>query len=575
MNKKQHEPYWLPVEDALDKIKKAESSPKKILILGAGIAGLAAAYELAKLGKGHTVHILEASERIGGRIWTHRFGPKPKKGQKDTRPYHELGAMRIPECTHDYTWHYIKEMGLKTREFFNQNESHPGFLDIKGKLIIDQKPYKDLIELYPDLKEKEKQIVQEKGPEKLLDYFLNPLLQHLKEEHLVAKLVNGILEDPYLRWMDSHSVRTFLLELVEKKEMSQDALKLIGAVLSLESLWSWSLAEFIRGTFTNSPPEGGKLFEIIGGTDFLPKALYAKIQEFDSVTIELHTEVTGLKVISNDELIVCTKNLKSGKERELKDYDRVLCTIPFPVMRLMNLKGLSPKKMEAIRKMEYTSSTKVLLLCSDRFWEKQENPIFGGRSVSDRLSRQTYYPCDFKGNEPLDPECDTESLRNNTEGSSFWTVHGHRSASKKISPDKLDSEEKSPAVLLGSYSWTDNSRQIGRLERSKEAPALAFETELSGRAKQVIEDLDNIHKGIEAFVTQSASIYWDTYPWSRGAFGATPPGDLSYYYQDGRKSAGRLFFAGEHISIAPGWIQGALESSLAAVYEILSQKLKY
>lgn len=41
---------------------------KRILVIGAGIAGLAAAQELHK--QGHEVVVVEARERIGGRIWT-------------------------------------------------------------------------------------------------------------------------------------------------------------------------------------------------------------------------------------------------------------------------------------------------------------------------------------------------------------------------------------------------------------------------------------------------------------------------------------------------------------------------
>lgn len=61
---------------------------KHITILGAGIAGLVAAYELERLGD--EVDIMEGSPRVGGRVWTHRFGNFPES------PYAELGAMRIP-----------------------------------------------------------------------------------------------------------------------------------------------------------------------------------------------------------------------------------------------------------------------------------------------------------------------------------------------------------------------------------------------------------------------------------------------------------------------------------------------
>ncbi|MGF1676131.1 MAG: flavin monoamine oxidase family protein, partial [Rivularia sp. (in: cyanobacteria)] len=73
-------------------------SGKKITILGAGIAGLVAAYELERLG--HEVDIIEGSPRVGGRVWTHRFGTE------NDAPYAELGAMRIPS-SHHHTLHYV------------------------------------------------------------------------------------------------------------------------------------------------------------------------------------------------------------------------------------------------------------------------------------------------------------------------------------------------------------------------------------------------------------------------------------------------------------------------------------
>ena len=74
---------------------------KKIVIIGAGMAGLVAGYELAQLG--HDVTILEARTHPGGRVRTLR---EPfSDGQ-----FAEAGAARIPD-DHDLTLKYVKLLG--------------------------------------------------------------------------------------------------------------------------------------------------------------------------------------------------------------------------------------------------------------------------------------------------------------------------------------------------------------------------------------------------------------------------------------------------------------------------------
>src|SRR5215813_4969156 len=74
------------------------SAPQKILIIGAGMAGLVAGYELSQMG--HNVTILEARTRPGGRVQTLR---EPFSDGL----YAEAGAARIPE-NHDLTLKYVK-----------------------------------------------------------------------------------------------------------------------------------------------------------------------------------------------------------------------------------------------------------------------------------------------------------------------------------------------------------------------------------------------------------------------------------------------------------------------------------
>ena len=76
--------------------------PKRVIIVGAGMAGLVAAYELLRAG--HDPLILEARHRVGGRVHTLRT--------PFTHGLHgEAGAMRIPS-SHDLSMAYVEKLGL-------------------------------------------------------------------------------------------------------------------------------------------------------------------------------------------------------------------------------------------------------------------------------------------------------------------------------------------------------------------------------------------------------------------------------------------------------------------------------
>jgi len=84
---------------------------KKVLVLGAGVAGMIAALELLK--QGHRPIVLEARTRPGGRIYTMRA--------PFAQGLHaEAGAMRIP-ITHELTTHYIHKFGLELYPFTSPN----------------------------------------------------------------------------------------------------------------------------------------------------------------------------------------------------------------------------------------------------------------------------------------------------------------------------------------------------------------------------------------------------------------------------------------------------------------------
>lgn len=94
-----------PLRDITHYITPGEFKGIKVGIIGGGMAGMAAAFELRKLGYDITV-IEPITERVGGRVYTYYFN-------KDKTLYGEFGAMRIP-VSHETAWHYINLFKLNT-----------------------------------------------------------------------------------------------------------------------------------------------------------------------------------------------------------------------------------------------------------------------------------------------------------------------------------------------------------------------------------------------------------------------------------------------------------------------------
>ena len=94
---------------------------KKIIIVGAGLAGLSAAYELTQAG--HDVTVLEAQKRPGGRVQTLR-------DPFTEGLYADAGATRIPDH-HHFTLKYVELFGL-TLDPFQPNDL-PSVYYVRGQ----------------------------------------------------------------------------------------------------------------------------------------------------------------------------------------------------------------------------------------------------------------------------------------------------------------------------------------------------------------------------------------------------------------------------------------------------------
>ncbi|HWK93363.1 MAG TPA: FAD-dependent oxidoreductase, partial [Luteimicrobium sp.] len=99
-------------------------SAKKVVVVGAGPAGLASAYELQKAG--YRVTVLEARHRPGGRTLTIRGGDSEtdvdgvtQTARFDDGVYMNAGAGRIAQWM--VTMDYLRELGVPYEVFTNAN----------------------------------------------------------------------------------------------------------------------------------------------------------------------------------------------------------------------------------------------------------------------------------------------------------------------------------------------------------------------------------------------------------------------------------------------------------------------
>ncbi|WP_102155915.1 flavin monoamine oxidase family protein [Tsuneonella flava] len=475
------------IPEEVETVRSLGKAPpgRKVLVVGAGMAGLCAALELESLG--YEVTVLEADEfHAGGRVRTLRF---------DGGRYGEAGAMRIPQ-DHELTRFYIDQLGLTMRPFVFANEK--AWLSIRGgKYRMGEA-------------EKARQLFDLLEDEKLLT---DLQLWQRAVGTLAAALSDAEQEDLYRHSPEFlGSMRLDELSLhgqFLQSGLSSEAIQLLASSWNLETTLQFGLAEHLREELEGVWAE--PFDEVAGGLDQLPHGIAAKLGNpvvFGAPVVAMEQSDGGVTVYA-----------QQNGQRKTYQADWLICTVPLGVLpRIDYAQGWSPRKADAIRRVNYDDSTKVLALTKSRFWEVEDG-IFGGGSVSDGVLGSTWYPSDN-------------------------------------AVEMSEEKSREPSVLLASYSWGQTARRMVGMDRETVVDDLAILHECLRSDPDQIEDL----------VTWS----WKDHPWSAGAYAFYHPGDQTELHGPLMEREGRIVLAGEHASLHHSWIQGAISSGLRAVEQIAS-----
>ena len=444
--------------------------------------------------------------------------------------------MRIPD-SHDFTRHYVLNVcGLTLRRFINHHDQPRRSYCIRGIVAAHDEVATKVLPAFA-LSDRERVMCAGPGGPLGLMKPLGTLIEEIRNDISSLRALFG--KGPMTPRVQEIEELT-LAEFLRSKLDTDEALELVGAVTSLEVWWDRAVAMLIRDDINGA----SVLHEIVGGTDTLPSTLMTKMA--NRVVLELNAVVTAIHARRDGVHLVCVSDGVVSR----RDADYVLCTIPFSVLRRMEISGISHEKALAIRNLSYTTSTKVIFSCSHRFWE--DGGVIGGGSQSDQINRQIYYPSDTYVPDAASSSKESSDRRMVSAQYQILGDDGSKSVSASASLS---------GPLVGSYCWGADASRLAAVDDDT-------------RAAVVRRCVSEIHPEVlePGIVLEHASMAWELYPWAAAAFSFLRPGDMDLYYAAARRNEGALFFAGEHCSMDQGWMQGAIRSSLEAVEAIVSRE---
>ncbi|HWZ43753.1 MAG TPA: FAD-dependent oxidoreductase [Candidatus Saccharimonadales bacterium] len=352
---------------------------KTVLILGAGIAGLAAAYELTRAG--FQCHVLEAQPQAGGRNFTARRGTGIAEESAEhgaTRQtcgfddglYVNLGPGRIP-YHHRRMLHYCAELNVPleiyviqtTANLFHMKDSFGGRPQVRRRIGNDADAYigellskavsQGGLDQELDTADKEKLLA-------LLTVFGDLQAGKPCPEGTHCPPRNSICEDPQgIGDICDPKTRLPFKELLHSQ--------------------FWQHRFYNEDNYDYQPT----LFQPIGGMDKIIEGFLRKTGHL----VEFNCAATNIRLLDDGVEVVYRKQ---GRE-SMKRADYCVSSIPLPVLQRIPA-NFSPEFKAAVDQGRFTPVCKVGWQANQRFWESDKYQIFGGVSFTDEITREIWYP---------------------------------------------------------------------------------------------------------------------------------------------------------------------------------------
>lgn len=347
------------------------SMKKHVGIVGGGISGLYSA--LLLLREGHDVTVYEASNRLGGRIYTHRFASLAA----DEDVYFEAGAMRIPRSAlHQRVYHLIRYLNthgvsadkIELIPYVLEHENNYAFVQNRKVKIDDS----DLGRRH-GLPER----FQDKSARELLGEVVTPWVDLLQKD-----FDSGFAQ---LLAYDELSFRAYL-RIIAK--WPYEVIEFVELILSQTNQYHLSFTEIIMQTLDFDTK---KWATIKGG---MSRLVQGAANLIGKQNISLNSPVHRIIEGSDNRITLET----CGTVSQSKTFDAVIVAIPPAALQAITERPTWEfMKEQSVRSAHYEPLYKMGIHFRTRFWEHGTRPCFGGQSMTDLRFRWIVYPSNDLG----------------------------------------------------------------------------------------------------------------------------------------------------------------------------------